>query len=84
MLPALSWAEFTNNKPVISMDSANNIQESGLYKYVAKKDTRAAFRAENECKINTYGNKSYVAKLLDLFKTSNSTRTKEFWLGVQE
>lgn len=61
----------------------SNKQENGLYKYVVQKDSNAAYKAEKESKISTYGRRTYVSKLLDLFK-SDKTPTSEYWLEVGE
>lgn len=58
----------------------NNNLNSFINKGYAKK---AAFKAENDSKIIKYGKKSYVNKLIDLFKSDN-TSTSDYWVEVSE
>ena len=64
-------------------NSVNNNKTLDIYKDVAKKDNRTAYRAERNNKISSYGRKSHVANLIELFIKSNSG-TSNYWLEVGE
>ena len=61
-----------------------NNKEFGIYKYIVRKDVRAAYNAENSNKISKFGRKSYLSKLIDNFRKDSNSGTKEYWLEVSQ
>lgn len=46
-------------------------------------DKKAAFKAERDNQVSKYEKKSYVGKLIDVFK-SDKTPTSNYWMEVGE
>jgi len=69
-------------------NSVTNNKTLDIYKDVAKKNAKknlnAAFRAEKNNQINTYGRRTYISKLIDSWRSDSNSGTKNYWLEVSE
>ena len=65
-------------------NSVTNNKTLDIYKDVAKKNLKAAFRAEKNNQINTYGRRNYISKLIDSWRSDSNSGTKNYWLEVSE
>ncbi len=65
-------------------NSVTNNKTLDIYKDVAKKNLKAAFRAEKNNQINTYGRRTYISKLIDSWRSDSNSGTKNYWLEVSE
>lgn len=60
------------------------ISNNNLNSFINKGyEKRAALKVERDNQISKYGRKSYVGKLIDVFK-SDKTPTSNYWMEVGE
>ena len=65
------------------VNQITNNKTLDIYKDVAIKNLKAAFRAEKNNQINTYG-RTYISKLIDSWRSDSNSGTKNYWLEVSE
>jgi len=62
----------------------NNKLDSFIYKSNDKKTVRDLSKQERESRITSYGKKTYVNKLINLFGNLKNSGTSSYWVEVSE